>query len=314
MSYLFKDGNQAYEKMCNNLIFGGSDVGETKETTFANFCIEDCKRNLVTSSKRSLNPFYLIGEMLWYLKGSNSLEQISYYSKFWEKISDDGKTSNSAYGYYIFNKFKEEKSQWENIRDLLLKEPFTRRAIIHLHLPNFKSTKDELCTLTLQFLIREGKLNLVVNMRSNDVYLGLPYDIAMFSVFQQMMAYELDIEVGRYYHSVGSLHFYNRNKKEIEEVINNKSNERSYLFEIPDKFFKEIDKVLVLEEELRKGKNIIVPENMCNFSKNILQMLQLYKLIKEGAKVLKFYKKIENDLELCFRTLLEQHLRKGGLI
>jgi thymidylate synthase len=151
-------------------------------------------------------------------------------------------------------------------------------------------------------------------MRSNDVYLGLPYDIAMFSVFQQMMAYELDIEVGRYYHSVGSLHFYNRNKKEIEEVINNKSNERSYLFEIPDKFFKEIDKVLVLEEELRKGKNIIVPENMCNFSKNILQMLQLYKLIKEGAKVLKFYKKIENDLELCFRTLLEQHLRKGGLI
>jgi thymidylate synthase len=52
-------------------------------------------------------------------------------------------------------------------------------------------------------------------MRSNDAYVGLPYDIFLFTSLQELMASELDIEIGTYYHSVNSLHIYHRDIHQI---------------------------------------------------------------------------------------------------
>jgi thymidylate synthase len=60
----------------------------------------------------------------------------------------------------------------------------------------------------MQFIYRNDKLDALVFMRSNDIILGLPYDIFVFTMLQEMMAIELGIELGTYHHIVGSLHAY----------------------------------------------------------------------------------------------------------
>lgn len=172
--------------------------------------IKDPTQNILKSDIRKLPMRYAVGELLWYLSGSNKLSAIKKYSKAWEDLSDDGETVNSAYGYRIGNQFG--FNQWEYVKGLLKKDPNTRQAVIHIKDASNKPTKDTPCTVSLQFLLRDGKLNLTIYMRSNDIWLGFPYDVFSFTCLQILMANELDVEIGEYTHIAGSLHLYTRNK------------------------------------------------------------------------------------------------------
>ena len=86
----------------------GNVVGETLNAVTV---INDPTRGIVESPKRNMPIRYAVGELLWYLSGSNSLADIRQYSKFWENISDNGITLNSAYGDRI--KYKFGFDQWE---------------------------------------------------------------------------------------------------------------------------------------------------------------------------------------------------------
>lgn len=171
--------------------------------------ITDPTRNILTSSIRKMPVRYAVGELLWYLSGSNKLEDIKRYSKAWENLSDDGETVNSAYGYRIFKQFG--FNQWEHVKNLLKADPSSRQAVIHIKDPSCEPTKDLPCTVCLQYFIREGKLYATTYMRSNDIWLGFPYDVFSFTCLQTLLAMELGVELGTYTHIAGSLHCYARN-------------------------------------------------------------------------------------------------------
>ena len=153
---------------------------------------------------------------MWYLAGLDSTEWISNYSSFWSKISDDGKTANSAYGARIFKQNPKIASgrlnQWEYIKEELRRDPDSRRAVILIRTPDdaVDAKLDMPCTLSLQFFIRDNKLSLVSTMRSNDVILGLANDVPAFCLFQELMAFELGVELGSYIHTSNSMHVYDR--------------------------------------------------------------------------------------------------------
>ncbi len=180
--------------------------------------IDDPTRFIVNSPIRNMPMRYAVGELLWYLSGNNSLSAIRPFTKAWERMSDDGKTVNSNYGEKIFKHYG--FNQWEYVTKSLRKDPLTRQAVIHIREPKDfveNPTKDMPCTLTLQFFIRDEKLHLTVNMRSNDIWMGFPYDVFNFCAFQNLMAMELGVEVGTYTHIAGSLHLYKRNLQEVED-------------------------------------------------------------------------------------------------
>lgn len=210
----FKSVNEAWEYWYNQLAMqnGSSasrDGAVTGEIINAVTVIDDPKDNLVTSPIRKLSHKYAIGELLWYLSGSNKLDAIANYSKAWNKLSDDGETVNSAYGYRIFEKFGFD--QWEHVKGLLKADPNSRQAVIHIKEPNPEKTKDLPCTVALQYFIRDGKLYATTYMRSNDIWLGFPYDVFTFTCLQIKMAFELGVGIGSYTHIAGSLHLYSRN-------------------------------------------------------------------------------------------------------
>lgn len=166
---------------------------------------------------------YIFGELMWYLSGSDKTDYISKYSKFWKNISDDGKHANSAYGKYIFGSMSrkgdgvnygcifdncERYTQWEWCKELLTKDPNTREAVINIKPVQMYETKDVVCTIALNFYIRYGKLHLTTYMRSNDVIRGLTYDVFMFTFLQELMAAELNVELGEYNHIVTNMHLY----------------------------------------------------------------------------------------------------------
>lgn len=179
--------------------------------------IEDPTRSFVHSKVRNLPIRYAVGEMLWYMSGSNYLNGIQKYTTNWNRMSDDGVTVNSNYGWCIKNKFGFD--QWEFIRDMLTKDQNTRQAVIHIKTADNTPSKDVNCTVCLQFFIRDNKLYLTTYMRSNDLWMGFPYDVFQFMNMQVLMSMELGLELGTYTHIAGSLHLYERDyQKAYEEV------------------------------------------------------------------------------------------------
>lgn len=195
----------------------GAVVGEIVNATTV---IADPTRCILKSKIRKLPMRYLIGELLWYLSGKNTLRSIQNITHAWDRMSDDGVTVNSNYGWCIQEKFG--FNQWEYVRELLSKDPNTRQAIIHIKTAEDSiqnPTKDMNCTIALQFILREGKLHLTVTMRSNDLWMGFPNDVFQFTAMQILMAMQLGVEVGTYTHHAGSLHLYERDyAKSIESI------------------------------------------------------------------------------------------------
>ena len=174
--------------------------------------ITDPTKNIMKNDVRNLSMKYAIGEMLWYLSGNKKLSEIRKYTKAWDRMSDDGETVNSNYGWCIKHKYGFD--QWEYVKDLLTKSPETRQAVIHIKTADDKESKDVNCTVCLQFFIREGKLHATAYMRSNDIWMGFPYDVFQFTCMQILMSMELGVELGTYTHVAGSLHLYQRDVKE----------------------------------------------------------------------------------------------------
>lgn len=100
-------------------------------------------------------------------------------------------------------------------------DPDTRQAVITLwdpNLDNLGGKRDYPCTVSLQFLVRGNELLLSTNMRSNDVWLGLTYDIFQFSQLQWTVANMLGIEAGPLTHRPVSLHAYENDLERIDKI------------------------------------------------------------------------------------------------
>lgn len=98
-------------------------------------------------------------------------------------------------------------------------DPTSRQAIATVwREEDLMHNGDRPCTIFMQFLIRHEQLELHVTMRSNDVWLGTPYDIFAFTQIQQTVAYALDRPAGQYVHHATSLHLYDRNMAAASEL------------------------------------------------------------------------------------------------
>jgi len=183
--------------------------GFAKHLVNVSFCLMNPLQNLVYSKARKMSTKYLIAELVWYLKGDNRVDFIGKYAKMWNTLTDDGKTVNSAYGHMIQKRYGFD--QLEYVINLLKKDKYSRQAIIHFKTPTDVVSKDVPCTVSMQFMVHNGKVHGHVYMRSNDIWFGTPYDVAFFALLLQIVAYKTNIPLGYYHHTVGDLHLYENN-------------------------------------------------------------------------------------------------------
>ena len=205
-----------------------------KELIAPSFTLMNPRNRLIMSPARSVNYGFAVGELCWYVRGDDDLATMLYYNKRMGQFSDDGQTINSAYGSRIFNSgsnCESRPSQWSLCLDELLRDPDSRRAVMHINQPGDLrravqwGSKDVPCTMSLQLFIRDRRLHMHVLMRSNDIVWGLPYDVFSFTMLQEMFMSILRDrdapvdDLGSYHHSVGSLHVYDTHYEMGESII-----------------------------------------------------------------------------------------------
>lgn len=178
----------------------------------------------INFESRKLNIEYIKKEFLWYLKGDKYDTSIVQHAGMWKDLINEDFSINSNYGQYIFG----DQLQFRRAQHTLELDKDSRRASIiilsHKHLESF--TKDYPCTYSINFRIRDNKLNMTVRMRSQDAVLGMGNDVPAFSFIHEMMYVTLketypELEYGEYYHSCDSFHVYEKHFNMVASMILN---------------------------------------------------------------------------------------------
>ena len=164
---------------------------------------------------RPPNYDYIEKEIEWYESQSLNVNDIKDGAPaIWQQVASDNGYINSNYGWMMFS--EDNFDQYDNITNALLKDKNTRQAIAIYTRPNmhYDSTKqgmsDFCCTSTVQYLYRDGKLNAIVTMRSNDAIFGYNNDVAWQRYILNKICTSLRLDAGDIFWNVGSLHVYER--------------------------------------------------------------------------------------------------------
>lgn len=115
-----------------------------------------------TLPERNINLEYLTGEMKWYNSGSLSVNEISPYSSFWTKLTNEKGHVNSNYDHVVYKqKCPNGKNQFDWCVEKIRDDPDTRQAIINYNQPQHKydGNKDFVCTISQSFRQRDGNLD-----------------------------------------------------------------------------------------------------------------------------------------------------------
>lgn len=207
-------------------VFGQINIDPTD--TFADF------------ESRKFNFKYFAGELAWYMSKDCNIDYINQFSGFWKGITNPGTNEiNSNYGNLLFG----DQLKW--VYDSLLKDKNTRQAIAFLNQPKFQfeGNKDFVCTMYLNFFIRNNQLHMKVQMRSNDIFYGLTYDAPFFAFVHQHMYLWLkdtytDLELGTYYHFADNIHYYEHHFELSTKIQNEDLSSRSkYEMKLTEPFF-----------------------------------------------------------------------------
>lgn len=187
-----------------------SRVAGAKELTHQSFIINDASRCIILNPARKLHYAYAVVEMFGlFARGRYVQEMLMAYCPPLVKIEMNPDTGlfDGHYGERLL-----DYNQFAYVLDELHANPNSRRAVMTMYNPvrdmRSHASKDVCCTLALQFRINDGKLDMYAMMRSNDVFLGLPYDLTQFTFLQSLAANFLGVQIGAYHHYTTSLHAY----------------------------------------------------------------------------------------------------------
>ena len=167
----------------------------------------------------TLDMSYVEKEVQWYDSESLNVYDIPKTPQIWRQISDKNGFINSNYGWVIYSKANGE--QYKHCLRTLRKDKDSRRAMMIYTRPNMQweynsnGMSDFMCTNTVQILIRNNKLDYILNQRSCDAIFGAKNDLYWAREVQQRLVDDLrcdypELIVGDIVHQVGSLHVYER--------------------------------------------------------------------------------------------------------
>ena len=162
----------------------------------------------------------LLHEVLWYLSGENHIRNLREKTKIWNAWADEDGNLDTAYGYY-WRKFpsaqKDENGKWvvrevdqiKYVIDEIKRNPNSRRLVVTAWEPgNATTSKLPPCHYTFTFNVSDGKLNCHLTQRSGDIALGIPFNLAAYSLLTQIIAQETRLGLGYFAHTIVDAHVY----------------------------------------------------------------------------------------------------------
>jgi thymidylate synthase len=229
----FESLNEAQRWLFRQTLTVGRTVSprgsETLELPPSQLALRHPRRRLLTMPGRKWSLPLAIGELCWHLSASDEVDVLGFYSTRWRHFADDHRRiRGSCYGNSIFRLDQNGASQWSTVLNLLRADRASRRAVLLTARPlgiDALQSNDIACASLIQMLVRNERLDVVVFMRSNDIFWGFPYDVFFFTMLQELAAVELGLNIGTYHHVVGSLHLYNKHLSIAEQLMAERSDD-----------------------------------------------------------------------------------------
>jgi thymidylate synthase len=231
-------------------------------------------------------PFSCLGELIWYLAGSDDVEQIEYYvRKYRDEAEADG-TVYAAYGTRLFGSGRLETA----IETLRTKRDSRQAVVPLLDAEDLRRSDGHVpCTSTLQFLLRDGVLDLIVSMRSNDAYLGLPHDVFAFTMLQEIVARSVDAEMGTYIHLAGSFHLYEEHLEHAKAFLDEGLTLPKPMPPMPAKDpRRDVEMLVQAEASLRLGGTVDFARFSSSYWADLARLLGLFACEKNGLGAVQF--------------------------
>jgi thymidylate synthase len=162
----------------------------------------------------------LLHEVLWYLSGENHIRNLREKTKIWDAWADENGNLDTAYGYYwrhFPSAQKDKNGNWvvkevdqiKYVVDEIKRNPNSRRLVVNAWEPgNAISSKLPPCHYTFTFNVSAGKLNCHLTQRSGDIALGIPFNLAAYSLLTQIIAQETGLGLGYFAHTIVDAHVY----------------------------------------------------------------------------------------------------------
>lgn len=194
---------------------------ETKEI-LNNSVAFDMNYPIINHPARKIGYKFLAAEAYAICHGDNRVENLAAYNSNIAKFSDDDYIFNGAYGPPFNN-------QLMYVVNNLASDTTSRQAVLTIWKQNPTISKDVRCTLSLQFMIRDGKINTFVNMRSSDAIWGICYDFSVFTFMtikvltllnEVLKAKYAPIQLGTMYWNGASSHIYEHHYDLVKECLN----------------------------------------------------------------------------------------------
>jgi len=154
-----------------------------------------------------------VAEQVWFLTGSRRPEEsLRQFTKIWDEFTNLNGVIPTAYGYRWRHHFG--RDQIAELVALLERDPSSRQAVVVAWDPGEdglemkRPRKNVPCPFSFTVNIIGGALHLHNLVRSNDMMLGCPFDVAGFALLQRILAARLGVRVGKYTHSISNAHIY----------------------------------------------------------------------------------------------------------
>ena len=187
---------------------------------------------LVTTKKIHIKS--VIHELLWFLKGDTNINYLTKNGvRIWNEWADQKGDLGPVYGHQWRNWNDEGIDQIKTVIETLKTNPDSRRMLVSAWNPsvlpdtslsfseNVANHKAALppCHAFFQYYVAEGKLSCQLYQRSADLFLGVPFNIASYALFNMMVAQVCNLKPGTFVHTFGDVHIYSNHYEQLEEQL-----------------------------------------------------------------------------------------------
>lgn len=196
---------------------------ETASLPGMSFSVDLEKDGFPLLSLRKIPVKLFIAEQIWFISGTRKPEIfLRNYTKIWDDFTNPGDVVTVAYGYRWRRHFG--RDQLGSLVKLLENDNSSRHGVIVTWDPSSDglggvSKSNIPCPYTFTVNIIGGRLNLMNVIRSNDMILGFPHDVAGFALLQSVLAQRLGVKPGIYTHTIGNAHIYDTHYEAAKELI-----------------------------------------------------------------------------------------------
>jgi len=222
---------QTYLKFLQTILDKGVVKGDRTGTGTISHFGYDMRFNLsegfplLTTKKLHLKS--IVHELIWFLSGETNVKYLQDNGvRIWNEWADEEGNLGPVYGYQWRHwEAKDGRviDQISNLVDNIKNNPNSRRLIVSAwNVGDLDKMALPPCHLLFQFFVAGNKLSCKLTQRSADAFLGVPFNIASYSLLTHMIAQQCGLEVGEFIWSGGDCHIYQNHLEQVKEQLERK--------------------------------------------------------------------------------------------